>query len=162
MSSRAILQSEKEAEILNSPDSSGGEESRYYDYAYGSNFQSPELTQGFVIVHKNFYCARYHPSKDAKGVPFYNCLNKSTCRSLAGGQHPVLRGGVQRAKSGTYEGIFGSNGKLLAAKSGTLATSESLDHAAKESQASDCAQVNAIKGMTHGLNAIDGEVKLCV
>ena len=54
----------------------------------------------------------------AKDAPYYVCLNKAQCRSLAGGNHAVLRGG-HRAEPGVYEGVYGPTGKLTAAKSGT-------------------------------------------
>jgi len=136
----------KVAAMPNTSDSSGGE-NEYDDASYGSSFQPPGLSQDFVMVHESCCRARYRPSRMAKDAPFYICLNRSTCRSLAGGQHPVLRG-KHRSQSGVYEGIFGSNGKLLAAKSGTLTTSDSQKQMAEASRAADRAQAEAIIGLS--------------
>ena len=147
MASEDNLQvSENMAEMLNSPFSSEGE-GEYDEASYGSDFQPPGLTPGLVMVHEDCCRARYRPSRVPPGTPYYICLNKSTCRSLAGGRHSVLRG-EQRAVPGAYEGIFGPGGKLLAAKSGTRSTTKAVEKATQEIRASDRAQVEAIQGLT--------------
>ena len=147
MASEDDLQVSKNmAEMLNSPFSSEGEE-EYDEASYGSDFQPPGLASGLVMVHEDCCCARYRPSRVPPGTPYYIFLNKSTCCSLAGGRHSVLRGG-QRAEPGAYKGIFGPGGKLLAAKSGTRSTAKAAEQATKEIRASDRAQVEAIKGLT--------------
>ena len=107
----------------------------------------PGLAKGFVMVHEDCCRAHYRPSRVPKGTPLYICLNKSTCRSLAGGKHQVLRSG-QRAVPGAYEGIFSSSGKLLAAKSDSRSTTEAVEQVISAVRASDRAQVEAIQGLT--------------
>ena len=141
-----ILQARIEKKMTNSPDSSEGEDN-YDDSSYGSEFQPPDITPGFVKVHENCCRARYRKSRADPNDPFLICLNKSTCRSLAGGNHAVLRGG-QRAEPGTYEGSFSRTGRLLAAKAGTRTTPESLKLAAENIRNSDRAQAAAIQGLT--------------
>ena len=135
----------------NSPDCSEGE--TYDDNSYGSGILTPGLTEGFVMVTENCCRARYCPSRVAKDAPFYICLNKSSCRSLAGGHHPVLRGG-HRADPGVYEGIYGPRGKLVAAQAGTRHTHANTERMAEESRASNRAQADAIGGLTSGGSAI--------
>ena len=128
MASEDNLQvSENMAEMLNSPFSSEGEE-EYDEASYGSDFQPPGLAPGLVIVHEDCCRARYRPSRVPPVTPYYICLNKSTCRSLAGGRHSVLQGG-QRAEPRACEGIFSPGGKLLAAKSGTRSTAKAVEQA---------------------------------
>ena len=145
-SNEDLIQGEKAEKMLNSPVSSEGEE-EYDDCSYGSEFQPPDLAQGFVKVHETCCRARYRVSRASKDSPYCICLNKSTCRSLAGGQHPVLRGG-QRADPGIYEGIFSARGKLLAAKSGTRCTPASIKKVFVERRGSDRTQATAIKGLS--------------
>ena len=143
MSSKEVSLGEKLAKMpLNSSDSSEGEEA-YDDMSYGSDIQSPDLAKGFVMVHENCCRARYRPSRVSKGTPFYVCLNKSDCRSLAGGQHAILRGG-HRAVPGVYRGVYGPSGKLLAAKAGTQTTPATIEKLAAETRESDRAQAATI------------------
>ena len=143
-----ILQAGVVEKMPNSPYSSEGEDA-YDESSYGSDFQPPDLTPGFVQVHEDCCRARYRKSRAAPSDPYYICLNKSTCRSLAGGHHTVLRGG-HRAEPGTYEGIFSPSGKLVAAKSGTRTTPESVKEVAWSIRESDRAQAAAIEGLTVG------------
>ena len=102
MSSKEVILGENLAEMQeNASISSKGES--YDDILYGSDVQPPDLAKGYVMVHENCCRARYRPSRAGKNAPYYICLNRSECRSLAGGQHPVLRG-CQRAEPGVYEG----------------------------------------------------------
>ena len=121
-------------ETLDSEESSEG--GAFEAASYGSDVQPPSLTKGYVRVHKDCCRARYRPSRTAKDAPFYLCLNKATCRSLAGGNHAVLRGG-HRAEPGVYKGVYGPSGKLLAAEAGTRITPEAVEREAAESRASD-------------------------
>ena len=82
----------------------------------GMSLNPPGLTPGYTMVHKKYRRARYKPSTDPKGTPYYTCLNKASCRSLYGGtDHSIQRGG-QRAEAGVYKGVYGKTGKLLSAK----------------------------------------------
>ena len=83
-----------------------------------------------------------------KDSPYHICLNKSTYRSLVGGQQSVLRGGGQRAEPGTYRVIFNSSGKLIAAKSGTCTTPSIMKQAAVDRRESGRIRAEAIKGLT--------------
>ena len=129
---------------LESDDSSEGE--AYDDSSYGSDIQPPDLGTGFVMVHENCCRARYRPSRVAKDAPYYVCLNKSGCRSLAGGNHAVLRGG-HRAEPGVYEGVYGSSGKLTAAKSGSMLPTSSVAKLAADKRAADRAHASLIGGL---------------
>ena len=141
-----ILKARINKKMTNSPNSSGGED-EYDDSSYGSDFQPSDVEPGLVVVHEKCCRARYRKSRAGPNDPFLICLNKSTCRSLAGGNHAVLRGG-QRAEPGTYVGIFSRNGKLLAAKSGTRSTPENLKATVESIRESDRAQAAAIDGLT--------------
>ena len=126
--------------------SSGGG-SAYDDASYGSDIQPPDLQQGFVMVPEDCCRAKYRPVKAANDSPFYVCLNKSTCRSLAGGQHPVLRE-EHRTEPGVYKGIYGPKGKLLAAESGTRTSPARVEELVKEQRASDRDQAKILENLT--------------
>ena len=98
------------------------------------------------MVHENCCRARYRPSRVAKDAPYYVCLNKAGCRSLAGGNHSVLRGG-HRAEPGVYEGVYRPTGKLTAANAGTKTTTASTSRLAAEKRASDRAHATTIGGL---------------
>ena len=104
--------------------SKGGTE--YDNVSCGSDVQPAHIPQGFVMVLDDSCRARYRPVKASKDSPFYVCLNRSTCRSLHGGQHPVLRR-EYREKPGMYKGIYGVKGQLLAAESGTFTEPERVE-----------------------------------
>ena len=84
------------------------------------------------MVYNNCFRARYLPSRTAKYTPFYTCFNKTTCRSLAGRQYPVLRD-RQIVEPGVYEGIYDQSEKLLSANSGTCTTPATVERLAPES-----------------------------
>ena len=137
-------------ETLESSDSSEGE-GGYDDASYGSDVQPPGLSKGFVMVHENCCRAIYRPSRMAKDSTDYICLNKTQCRSLAGGTHQVLRE-KQRAAPGVYAGRYGKNGKLVAALVGTLTDPATLDTIADERRRADRSQALSLSGLTSGLD----------
>ena len=122
--------------------SEGGTE--YDNVSYGSDVQPAYIPQGFVMVLDDSCRARYRPVKAPKDSPFYVCLNKSTCRSLHGGQHPVLRT-EHREKPGMYKGIYGVKGQLLAAESGTLTDPDRVEKNLDDQRASDRDQGSKLK-----------------
>ena len=134
---------------LESPNSSGGEEG-YDDASFGSDVQPPALATGFAMVLEDSCRAVYRGSRRAKDLPFYVCLNNAECRSLAGGKHSFLRT-QKRAEPGVYEGVYGKNGKLVAAQDGTRTTPESLSKIATERRQSDRAQALGLQDLTSGL-----------
>ena len=138
-------------ETLESSDSSEGE-GGYDNASYGSDVQPPSMTDGFVLVLEDSCRARYRPSRTAKTSPFYVCLNKSECRSLAGGRHSVLRGKA-RVKPGVYCGVYGRNGKLIAAQDGTHTSPESLAKIAEERRRSVRAQGHGLQNLKTGLES---------
>ena len=111
----------------------------YDDDSYGSEFQPPDLAHGSVMVHENRCRARYRKSRSALDAQYLICLNNSDCRSLAGGRHSLLRSS-QRADPGVYEGVYGANRKLLAAKAGTCHTPQTLSRLASEARNSNRSQ----------------------
>ena len=118
----------------------------YEDMSYGSDVQPPDLATGFVMVHEHCCRARYRPSRAAKDTPFLICLNKSECRSLAGGLHPLLRG-CQRAEPGVYHGVYGPSGKLTAARDGTRSSPDALSKLATEARNLNRAHAATIGGL---------------
>ena len=100
-----FLQGEKMAQMPDSPVSSGDEDGGYEESSYGSDFQPPDLAPGFVHVQEDRCRAIYRKSRPNPDDPHLICLNSSTCRSLAGGQHPTLRVD-KRAEPGVYEGFL--------------------------------------------------------
>ena len=142
MTSKEGILGENLAEMQeNASFSSEGE--TYDDDSYGSDIQPPDLAKGFVMVKENHCRARYRKSRSAADAPYLICLNKSDCRSLAGGRHPVLRG-CQRAEPGVYEGVYSSIGKLTAARSGTRSSIQSLAKSDSDTRASNRAQAASI------------------
>ena len=71
------LQGEKMAKMPYSPVSSGGEEEGYEDSSYGSEFQPPDLAQGFVHVHEDRCRVVYRKSRANPDAPHLICLNSA-------------------------------------------------------------------------------------
>ena len=133
--------------FTSSPISSKGEDEGYA--SYGSEFHVPDLAEGLIRVNEDCCRASYRKSRALPDNPYLVCLNASTCRAKYGGLHTVLRR-TQRAEPGIYEGVFGTNGKLRAAKYSTWLTTMSMKEAEDRVQESDRAQAQGIEDLTGG------------
>jgi len=117
----------------------------------GSTVQPPDLATGYCYVAESRCRASYRKHRSDPKAPYLICLGRADCRRRYGGQHPVLRT-ESRAEAGLYKGVYDSNGKLLAAKSGTRTTPATLATSqaklAAEKLASDRAQASMIGGLS--------------